>query len=300
MHELIIKENMRIEDLISEIRGMQVMLDSDLAKLYECKNGTKDVNKAVNRNKEKFPNDFYFQLNKEEFDDLKFQFGTSSWNNYGGVRKLPYVFTEQGVAMLATVLHTSVASEISVTIMRAFITMRKFIATNGDIFKRLTSVEYKLIEHDDKFNILFDKLNKNEIPEKKIFFDGCIYEAYSFLVKIIESANKDIIIIDNYVDNTILDFLTHKKSKVSVTVITKPYSFNKLDIDKFQKEYSLVLKTSNHFHDRFIIIDKEFIYLIGSSIKDIGNGCTGVTLFNDKNYIKNILKLGETHERISN
>ena len=145
MNEL---QEIKIKNLIYEIRGKQVMLDSDLARLYGCKNGTKDVNKAVNRNIDRFPCDFYFQLNKEEFENLKFQNGTSNINSHGGVRKLPYVFTEQGVAMLATVLKTENASSVSIKIMRTFVAMRHFINENKDIFKRLTTVEYKLLEYD--------------------------------------------------------------------------------------------------------------------------------------------------------
>ena len=165
-------EEIKIENLIYEIRGKQVMLDSDLAKLYGCKNGTKDINKAVNRNLEKFPDDFYFQLNKLEFENLKFHFGTSSLNNHGGIRKLPHVFTEEGVAMLATVLKTQNAANISIKIMRSFVAMRKFINNNKDIFRRLTTVEYEMIECKDKIDELFDKMEPKKIEKQRIFFNG--------------------------------------------------------------------------------------------------------------------------------
>ena len=172
MNEVATKENIKIEDMIYEIRGKQVMLDSDLARLYKCTNGTKNINKALKRNINRFPNDFYFQLETEEFLNLKSQFGTSSWNNYGGTRKLPYVFTEQGVAMLATVLRTDIASEMSVAIMGAFVTMRKYISTNLLEQKYINNL---VLEHDKRIKALEASLKKlikkrnliNKIEEDK-------------------------------------------------------------------------------------------------------------------------------------
>ncbi len=161
MNELEIKENVTIEDMIYEIRGKQVMFDSDLAKLYHCVNGTKSINLAVKRNINRFPSDFYFQLTEEEYNNLKFQNETSS-SNYGGVRKLPYVFTEQGVAMLATVLHTEVAEEVSIKIMRAFVTMHHYIGNNEF---RLYNAESKLIDHDNRIKLLEDDNIKKTIIE---------------------------------------------------------------------------------------------------------------------------------------
>ena len=174
MNNIITKEEV-IENLIYEVRGVQVMLDSDLAKLYKCANGTKDVNKAVNRNIERFPKDFYFQLTKEEYLNLKFQFGTSRLNNHGGVRKLPYVFTEQGVAMLASVLRTSVASSVSVDIMRAFVIMKKYISTNLIEQKYINNL---VLEDHDKIKALEISFNKLEEKKKinEIYFNGQIYD----------------------------------------------------------------------------------------------------------------------------
>ena len=157
MNEVITKENIKIEDMIYEIRGKQVMLDSDLARLYECANGTKTINQAVKRNIDRFPSDFYFQLETEEFLNLKSQSGTSSWNNYGGLRKLPYVFTEQGVAMLATVLRTPVASKMSIAIMRAFIAMRKYITNNLLEQKHINNM---VLERDCQIKLLQDSFKK--------------------------------------------------------------------------------------------------------------------------------------------
>lgn len=203
MNNIITKEEV-IENLIYEVRGVQVMLDSDLAKLYKCANGTKDVNKAVNRNIERFPKDFYFQLTKEEYLNLKFQFGTSRLNNHGGVRKLPYVFTEQGVAMLASVLRTSVASSVSVDIMRAFVIMKKYISTNLIEQKYINNL---VLEDHDKIKALEISFNKLEEKKKinEIYFNGQIYDAYSKIQDIFKSATNKLILIDAYADNTILD-----------------------------------------------------------------------------------------------
>ena len=229
------KNNVKIEDMIYEIRGRQVMLDSDLARLYQCKNGTKSINLAVNRNKERFPNDFYFQLTKEEYNNLKFQFETSSLNNnYGGVRKMPYVFTEQGVAMLATILKTKVAANMSVRIMRAFVAMRHFIGNNE---YRLTNVEAKVIEHDLEIKLLqeaFDKLEEKEV-NSKIYFNGQIYDAYSNILNIFKDAKESLIIVDGYADNTILDII--RRLKIKIVIITKKDNLlTKQDIEKYNKQ----------------------------------------------------------------
>ena len=231
MQELI--KNESIKDMIYEVRGKQVMLDSDLAKLYGCTNGTKTINLAVKRNIERFPNNFYFQLTKEEYENLKrglrFQIETAK------IRSLPYVFTEQGIAMLSSVLRTK----------DAFVELRKFINENKDLFKRMIQIENKteyientLIEFDNNFKIIFDKFDKKEEFKSKLFFNGQIYDAYSLLVDIISKANKKIIIIDNYVDKTTLDILSKKNINVIVLLVTdnKKSKLTKTDIDKFNSE----------------------------------------------------------------
>ena len=293
-----VETKIEIKDMIYEVRGKQVMLDSDLAKLYGCKNGTKTINQAVIRNIERFPNNFYFQLTKEEYDNLKSQFVTSSLSVYGGVRKLPYVFTEQGVAMLSSVLRTTNAARVSVNIMNAFVEMRKFINENKDVFKRMIEIENDntyikntLLEYDDKINELFDKFDRKEDLKSKLFFNGEIYDAYSLLIDIIKSVNKEIIIIDNYVDKTTLDILTKKKVNVTILLITdkNKSKITKTDIDKFNSEYKgLNIKYTNIFHDRFIIIDNKKLYHIGASLKDLGKKVFGINKIEDKDILINI------------
>ena len=281
MNEIIEQEKVKIEDLIYEIRGKQVMLDSDLARLYECTNGTKDINKAVNRNIERFPSDFYFQLTKEEYQYLKFQSGTSNLNTRGGVRKMPHVFTEQGVAMLATILRTSIASQISVSIMRAFVKMRHYIGNNE---YRLSNIETKIIEHDNNIRILQDSFEKLEEKRKvnEIYFNGQIFDAYSKLIDIFNEAKDNLIIIDSYADKNILDII--KKLNINVIIITKKDNLltNK-DIDKYNKQYNnLKVVYNSTYHDRYFILDKNIIYHCGTSINRIGYKTFSINLISDK------------------
>ena len=192
MNEIIEKET-KVENMIYEIRGKQVMLDSDLAKLYNCKNGTKTINLAVKRNIERFPEDFYFQLTKEEFTNLKFQNETSSLNNYGGIRKLPYVFTEQGVAMLSSVLRTDIASKVSINIMRAFIEVKKYISNNLIEQKYINEL---VLKDNKRIDLLEQTFNNFKEKNNHIFFEGQIYDAYSLLMDILNKSKKEIIIID--------------------------------------------------------------------------------------------------------
>ena len=189
-----------IESKIYNIRGVEVMLDSDLAKQYQCANGTKTINQAVKRNQNRFPNDFYFQLKENEYLNLKSQIGTANLNEHGGVRKMPYVFTEQGVAMLATVIRTDVAATVSIDIMRAFIKMRHYIKYNDQILPRkYLLLEEKVDNNTKRINELFDKFNPKVITKNSIFFKGDIYDAYSVLLEIFDLAKEEIIIIDNYI-----------------------------------------------------------------------------------------------------
>ena len=210
------------------------------------------------------------------------------------VRKyLPYAFTEQGIAMLSGLLKSKVAVQVSINIMDAFVEMRKFIYTNGQVFERLTNVEYKLLEHDKKFNEVFNELQHEENIKQKIFFDGQIYDAYNLIVKIIKKANNKILIIDNYVDDSILDILTKKKQDVEVVVLTSENSnITKLDIQKFNKEYpTLKIAKTNKFHDRFIVVDNKELYHCGASIKDLGKKCFGINKIEDKEIIDKIINL---------
>ena len=285
-------QEIKIENLIYEVRGKYVMLDTDLAILYGCKNGTKSINLAVKRHINRFPEEFMFQLTEEESKFFWFQVETANISKKS--RTLPHVFTEEGVAMLATVLRTQIAEEVSIKIMKAFVAMRKFINDNKDIFRRLTTVEYEMIECKDKIDELFDKLESKKIEKQKIFFNGEIYDSYSLIIELIKEANNRIIIIDNYIDKCILDMLVYKKENVEVTLITSSHYLTKLDINKFNKQYpNLVIKYSNIFHDRFLIIDNT-LYHVGSSLKDLGKKCFAINKIEDIEYLDRIL------EKISN
>ena len=288
MNELIAKDDTIIEDMIYEIRGEQVMLDSDLAKLYECKNGTKVINQAVNRHLDRFPQDFYFQLTHQEYMNLKSQVVTASIkNNHGGIRKMPYVFTEQGVAMLATVLRTEIASKMSIKIMRAFVSMRHYIGKNET---RLSNVETKILEHDKDIKLLQEAFNKFEEKRKdnEIYFNGQIFDAYYKIYEICNTTKKDLIIIDSYADNTILDII--KRLNINVTIITKNNSLlTKQDITKYHKQYhNLKVIYDDTFHDRYFILDNYLIYHCGTSINRIGYKTFGINLISD-DYVSNLL-----------
>ena len=218
-NELEIVNSEEIKNLIYTIRGKQVMLDSDVAMLYHYE--TKNVNKAMKRNIERFPEDFCFQLTKQELDQMWFQFGTTFENNnfkYRSDKYLPYVYTEQGISMLAGILKNDIAIQVSISIIRAFIEMRKFIYSNAQIFERLTNVEYKLLEHDKKFDEIFDQLQYEENIKQKIFFQGQIYDAYSLIIDIVKRAKSKIMIIDNYIDDSILKILVKKNKNVEVVI----------------------------------------------------------------------------------
>ena len=246
MYELIDIENVKIEDIIYEIREKQVMLDSDLARLYGCKNGTKEINQAVKNNFEKFPDRFRWFLSDDEYSNLRSKNLTSSFN-HGGRRYRTRVFTEQGVAMLAAILKTPTATTVSIAIVDAFVMMRKYISSN-DYSIRISNIETKLIDYDNKFDQIFDKLDVK--VNNHIFFEGQIYDAYSLLVDILKEAREKITIIDNYVDKTILDIISFLE--IPVTIITSDY--NKLDINKYKEQYDNVeILHSSSFHDRFII-----------------------------------------------
>ena len=284
MNEIIGTETINIEDMIYEIRGKQVMLDSDLARLYECTNGTKTINQAVKRHINKFPERYMFQLTKSEYDNLKSQFGTSSLNTYGGVRKMPYAFTEQGVAMLATILKTPVADIVSMKIIDAFVYMKRYLS-----FENKNSI---ILNHEERILKLeesFDKLNEKE-KINAIFYEGQIYDAYSLLIDIFKEAKKEIIIIDNYADKSILDMITNLN--VEVTIVTRKFNLLKdIDIKKYNKQYhNLKVIYSDIFHDRFIIIDRKYLYHSGASFKDLGNKCFAINKIEDNEYLKNILK----------
>jgi phage regulator Rha-like protein len=260
----------KIRNLIYTIRGKQVMLDSDLAALYQVE--TKNLNKAVKRNIERFPVSFCFQLTEEEVENLRFQIGTSSLN-YGGRRYLPYVFTEQGVAMASAILRSDIAVRMSVEIMEAFVEMRRMLISNASLFHRLDNIELKQLEADQKFEEIFKALESDKLhSEKGIFYDGQVFDAYAFVSDIIRSAKSSIILLDNYVDDTVLTLLGKRKVNVTATILTKSISNQlRLDLQRYNSQYPPIdIELFSDAHDRFLIIDYTELYHIGASLKDLG------------------------------
>lgn len=279
-----LSDTIDIQPMIKVIRGQQVMLDSDLSALYGVE--TRRLNEQVKRNIERFPDDFMFQLRKEELDNLMSQNATSSW---GGTRKLPYAFTEQGIAMLSTVLKSQTAVEVNIRIMRAFITMRRFIATNAQLFQRLETIEYHQLEMkkhqevtDRRIDEVFKHLDADIPPMQGIFYDGQVFDAYRFVSDLIRKAKQSIVLIDNYVDDTVLTLLDKRSEGVSATIYTQRISSQfQLDVDRHNSQYPLIeIKRFNKAHDRFLLIDNE-VYHIGASIKDLGKKWFGFTLMRD-------------------
>ena len=289
-----------IEKLVYVIRNKQVMVDNDLALLYQVE--TKALNRAVKRNIKRFPEDFCFQITVDEYEDLKCQIGTSKIMNQekvdgrGGRRTLPYVFTEQGISMLASVLHSDVAVNVSIGIMRAFVEMRRFIANNELLFEKISTVELKQLEYqrrtDEKLEQIFEYISEHEESTQKVFFDGQIYDAFSLIVSLIQKADSEIVLIDNYVDMETLNLLSKKKENVAVTIYTlRRTKLSSTDVANFNAKYpSAEVKYTRVFHDRFLIIDDTLAYHIGASIKDAGKKCFGINLIQDSGIIKDILQ----------
>ena len=246
------------------------MIDRDLAEMYGVE--TKVLNQAVKRNLERFPNDFMFQLTKEELNNWRSQFVTSKKDRMG-LRRPPYAFTEQGVSMLSAVINSKTAIDISVTIIRAFVSIKSFIATHAGIFQRLAIIEQNQIVTDKKFEQIFKALEDKSIkPKQGIFYDGQIFDAYTFITDLVRSAEKSIVLIDNYVDDTVLSMLAKRNKNVSVTIYTKHISKQlSLDLSKHNAQYqAITIKIFKNAHDRFMIIDDKTIYHFGASLKDLG------------------------------
>lgn len=287
----------KIENLIHYVRGQQVIIDSDLALLYNVE--TKRLNESVKRNAKRFPESFCFQLTEDEYADLRSQIATSNTENVslkGGRRYLPYVFTEQGIAMLSAVLRSDEAIQVSVNIMNAFVKMRRFLAENALMFDKLNSLELKQLEYqkesNKKFDQIFAYITEHEEVGQKIFFEGQIYDAFSLLVSLVEKAEKSIVLIDNYVDVGTLNILTKKKDGVDVTIYTvRRTRLASQDIANFNCQYpTLTVNYTGVFHDRFLIIDEETAYHIGASIKDAGKKCFGISRIEDARIISDILQ----------
>ncbi|MCB6181467.1 ORF6N domain-containing protein [Dialister invisus] len=287
---LVIVDNREIQNMIYTIRGKQVMVDSDLATLYQVT--TKRLNEQVRRNKNRFPSEFMFRLTAEEYEYLRSHFATSSEDNaHGGRRYMPYVFTEQGIAMLSAVLKSDIAVEVSVKIMNSFVEMRRFLISNQELFSRLDRIEIKQLETDRKFEEVFNYMAANTEIKQIIFYDGQIYDAFSFIVGLIEKAKKTIILIDNYVDVNTLNILCKKSQGVDIVIVTAGKgNLSAKDITKFNAQYpKLSVKTTKDFHDRFLILDKTEVYHIGASIKDAGKKSFGITKIEDKDLINGIV-----------
>jgi hypothetical protein len=261
----------KIESLIFNIRGLQVMLDRDLAELYQVP--VKVLNQAVKRNAERFPADFYFQVTEKEFKELVLRSQIVTSSSHGGIRYMPYAFTEQGISMLSAVLRSEIAVKVSVIIMRAFIAMRKVLLQNGGIIQRIEGLEIKQIETDKKIDKIFNALeSKDAIHKCGVFFDGQVFDAYILINKIIKSAKKSITLIDNYIDESVLIMFSKKNKNVKVKLCAKNISKQlELDIAKFNQQYPVIeFKELTLSHDRFLIIDEKDIYHIGASLKDLG------------------------------
>ena len=282
-----------IQNRILLIRNQQVMIDRDIAELYGVE--TKRLNEQVKRNIERFPEEFMFQITREEFESVKSQFATSRNNMFvgqeGGTRKLPYVFTEHGITMLASVLRSESAVNASIQIVKAFVAMRKFLLSNAQIFQRLDSLEIHRIESDKRIDELFTRMDRYKIDDTQgIFFQGQIFDAYAKFQSFIAQAQKEIVLIDNYVDITVLERLSTKNSGVDVTIYTLPTTrLTAQDVRSFNAQYpTLTVRHTTSMHDRFLIIDNSILYHLGASLKDLGRKCFAFELF-DAGFIPDIL-----------
>ena len=283
MNKIVKKDS--IEGKIYNIRGVEVMLDSDLAEQYQCVNGTKTINLAVKRNQDRFPDDFYFQLNEAEFKKIC---GFNLKPQKNKVRSLPYAFTEQGVAMLATIIRTKIAAQVSIDIMRAFVKMRNYIKYNEQLLpRRFLLLEDKVDNNTKRIDELFDKFNPKEITKDSIFFKGDIYDAYSVLLEIFNLSKNEIIIIDNYAGKEILDEL--KTINKKVIIISSNINDNLKT--KYLKQYNNVTFINNNsYHDRFIIIDRKKVFHSGASFKDLGKKCFAINEIENKEEVEKILE----------
>ena len=276
-----------IENKILLIRNEQVMIDRDLAELYGIE--TKVLNQAVKRNIERFPADFMFSLNEMEKNELVTNCDRLKGLKFSTVT--PNAFTEQGVAMLSSVLKSKTAVEINIQIMRAFIAMRRFLRSNAEIFAELKHLRQQQINSDKRIDELFSKMEKYAIDDMQgIFFQGQIFDAYAKFEQFIQSAQQEIILIDNYVDLSVLQRLAKKQKKVNVVIYTdKKTKLTQQDIQKFNAQYpNLTLKYTNKMHDRFMIIDGKTLYHIGASLKDLGKKCFAFEIL-DASIIHDIL-----------
>lgn len=293
--EFAVVETSTVQNLIYTIRGKQIMLDSDLAKLYDVE--TKRLNESMKRNKKRFPENFCFQLTEDEFADLRSQIATSNTDEgAGGRRYLPFAYTEQGISMLSAVLRSDQAIAVSIGIMNAFIEMRHFIASNALMFERIKAVELSQLEYkidtDAKFDKIFNYISNHEESSQKLYFDGQIYDAFSLLASLISQAKKSIILIDGYVNTGTLDLLSKKAANIPTTIYTFKRG-NKLttsEIQKFNTQYPTIdIQIDESFHDRFLILDDSICYHIGASLKDAGKKSFALSLIEDPKMVTDLL-----------
>jgi len=293
--DLIISKD--IKNKIYTIRATQVMLDNDLANLYCVE--TKVLNQAVKRNIDRFPKEFMFQLKENEYNILRSQIVTLEKGRGKHKKYMPYVFTEQGVAMLSSVLRSDIAIKVSIAIIKAFVSMRRFIFNNAGIFQRLDNVEIKQINTNKDIKKIYDIIDSKKItPKQGIFYNGQIFDAYKFIIDIIKTSKKSIILIDNYIDESILTLLSKKNKNVNIIIYTENINSKlKLDMEKFNKQYkSLNIIKFTKAHDRFLIIDNKDIYHFGASLKDLGKKWFAFSKF-DKKYLEILSKLKEKEEK---
>ena len=290
----IVNDERNIQTLIKTIRGVQVILDRDVSRLYGVATGA--LNRQVKRNEERFPEDFMFRLSAEEWDNLKCQIGISSW---GGDRQLPYAFTENGIAMLSSVLRSPTAIEVNIRIMRVFSAMRRFLLANAQMFQRIEAVEKRQIATDAKVDSVLRRLDAAETPLRGVFYDGQLWDARALVLQLIARAKRSLILIDNWATTEVLDLFVKKRKGVKVTIFTSEHYDRKhvphhkisdADALAFSKQYpKLTIRYNELFHDRFLIIDDRELYLIGASLKDIGGKCFGFTKM-DSREIRRIKK----------
>mgnify|MGYP002508509749 FL=1 len=282
VHVVAVSDDNNIQALIKTIRGVQVILDRDVAGLYGVATGA--LNRQVKRNEERFPEDFMFKLSAEEWNNLKCQIGISSW---GGDRQLPYAFTENGIAMLSSVLRSPTAIEVNIRIMRAFSAMRRFLLANAQMFQRIETVEKRQIATDAKVDSILERLDAAETPLQGVFYDRQLWDARALVLKLIGSAKRSLLLIDNWATPETLDLFTKKRKGVKVTIITSEHYDKKhvphrkisdADIATFNAQYPrLAVHYNETFYDRFLIVDDKELYLIGASLKDLGKKCFGFT-----------------------
>ncbi|MBO5414184.1 MAG: ORF6N domain-containing protein [Bacilli bacterium] len=286
MNEIIEKENINIENLIYEIRGVEVMFDFDIAKLYQVE--TKRVNEAVKNNLDKFPERFSWILTNAETKELRSKISTLEIKGQGKyIKYAPRVFTEQGIYMLATILKSKVATEVSIAIMDTFVKMRHYINYNKFLLPhRFMLLEDKVDNNTKRIDELFDKFNPKDIVKNSLFFEGDFYDAYSLLLDILNKADNEIVLIDNYIGKELLDLL--KKIDTKIIIVSK--NIDKILKKKYESQYNNIIFINNDsFHDRFIILDRNKMYSCGASFKDLGKKCFAINEFNDNEYLKRII-----------